>query len=47
LPIAILFVNRLRLVSWNCNVPHPLRDTGDGFHGPHLVKLPSRRVLSD
>jgi hypothetical protein len=29
------------------DVPHPVPDIGNGFHGPHLVKLPSRRVLSD
>jgi FixJ family two-component response regulator len=38
---------RAPLLCGNSNVPHPLPDIGSGFHGPHLVKLPSRRVLSD
>jgi hypothetical protein len=28
-------------------VPHPPLDLSDGSHGPGLVKLPSRRVLSN
>jgi hypothetical protein len=51
MPIAIPSVNRLDLACWNCNVPHPLpdpdTDLGNGFHGPDLVKLPSRRILSN
>jgi hypothetical protein len=35
-PIAIL--SQIGLVWWNSNVPHLLRDIGNGFHGPHLVK---------
>ena len=34
-----------RFGFWNCNVPLP--DTGNGFHGLRLVKLPSRRLLSN
>jgi hypothetical protein len=31
----------------NSNVPHPLPNCGNGRHGHHLVKLPSRWILSD
>jgi hypothetical protein len=43
-PIAFLW---LGLLCGNSNVPHPLPDIGNGSHGLHLVKLPSRRVFSD
>jgi hypothetical protein len=31
----------------NSNVPHPLPNFGNGRDGHHLVKLPSRRFLSE
>jgi hypothetical protein len=37
----------VRLLRRNSDVPHPLPDIGNGSHRPHLVNLPSHRVLSD
>src|SRR5258708_23762219 len=45
--VQFYFIKCVRLLWAKSNVPHPLPDIGNGSHGPHLVKLPSRRVLSD